>query len=195
MQNNQISERAQRIEKLIEQIDWVADPQLRANAVELVQSLMELHGEGINRLLEIVADDPSGQKIIDKIGEDPLGGGLLMLYGLHPIDFETRVYGALEKVRPYLKSHGGDVELLAVADNVVRLKMEGSCHSCPSSALTLKSAIEEAIYEAAPDVAEILVEGVVEQPATTPILVPLQRTRATTVDAKRSEWPGNLSAA
>ena len=77
-------QRVQRIEELIEKIDSVSDPQLRGNAVELVQSLMELHGEGINRLLEIVAEDRSGQAIIDTIGKDQLVGGLLMLYGLHP---------------------------------------------------------------------------------------------------------------
>ncbi|MDX6446581.1 MAG: hypothetical protein QOH71_3655 [Blastocatellia bacterium] len=177
MDKDQTKKRVQRIEELIEKIDSVADPQLRGNAVELVQSLMELHGEGINRLLEIVAADQSGQAIIDTMGEDNLVGGLLMLYGLHPVAFETRVHQALEKVRPYLKSHGGNVELLAVEDGVVRLQMQGSCHGCPSSAMTLKLAIEEAIYEAAPDVAEILVDGVVEQPAA-PALVTLQRTRS-----------------
>ena len=60
--------------------------------------------------------------------------------------------GALDEVRPYLASHGGDVELLGVEDGVVRLRLEGSCNGCPSSAMTLKLAIEEAIARAAPDV-------------------------------------------
>jgi Fe-S cluster biogenesis protein NfuA len=188
MPKDQTRQKVQRIEELIEQIDSVDDPQLRANAVELVQSLMELHGEGINRLLEIVADDQSGQAIIDTMGEDELAGGLLMLYGLHPVDFGTRVRKALDKVRPYLKSHGGNVELLAADDGVVRLQMQGSCHGCPSSAMTLKLAIEEAIYEAAPDVAEILVDGVVEQPTVAPVLVPLQRIRTTPVDSANGSW-------
>jgi Fe-S cluster biogenesis protein NfuA len=188
MQKDQTKQRVQRIEALIQKIDSVADPQLRANAVELVQSLMELHGEGINRLLEIVASDRSGMTIIDTMGEDQLVGGLLMLYGLHPVDFGTRVRKALDKVRPYLKSHGGNVELLTADDGVVRLQMQGSCHGCPSSAMTLKLAIEEAIYEAAPDVAEILVDGVVEQPPVAPVLVPIQRIRTTPVDLTNGTW-------
>src|ERR1700730_8725088 len=160
--------RIQRIEQLIQKIDSVADPVLRASAVELVQSLMELHGEGINRLLEIVSEDAAGQAMIDNLGRDELVGGLLMLYGLHPVDFQTRVIEALDKVRPYLKSHGGNVELLGVDEGMVHLQMVGSCHGCPSSAMTLKLAIEEAIYEAAPDVTEIRVDGVVEQPAVAP---------------------------
>src|SRR5882762_8808240 len=188
MQKDQTKQRVQRVEELIEKIDSVADPQLRSSAVELVQSLMELHGEGINRLLEIVAEDQSGQAIIDMMGEDELVGGLLMLYGLHPVDFETRVRKALDKVRPYLKSHGGNVELLAVDDGVVRLQMQGSCHGCPSSAMTLKLAIEEAIYQAAPDVAEILVDGVVEPRASAPVLVSLQRNRTVPSAAAEGSW-------
>jgi Fe-S cluster biogenesis protein NfuA/nitrite reductase/ring-hydroxylating ferredoxin subunit len=87
---------------------------------------------------------------------------VLLLYDLHPVDLETRVRGALEKSRPYLKSHGGNVELAAVEDTVVRLRMQGSCSGCPSSAVTLKLAIEQAIYEAAPDVSAILVDGQAE---------------------------------
>ena len=61
-----------------------------------------------------------------------------------------RVLGALDEVRPYLATHGGGVELLDVSDGVVRLRLEGSCNGCPSSALTLQSAVDEAIMRAAP---------------------------------------------
>src|SRR5882762_4024962 len=99
-----------------------------------------------------------------------------MLYGLHPLDLETRVLKAVDKVRPYLKSHGGNVALLGIDDGVVRLQMEGNCNGCASSAMTMKLAIEEAIYEVAPDVAELLVEGVVQEQKP-PALVPLQIVR------------------
>src|SRR6185295_19669255 len=97
--------------------------------------------------------------IVDQLAQDELVASVLLLYDLHPVDLETRVRRALEKNRPYLKSHGGNVELVAIDDGVVRLRMEGSCHGCPSSAVTLKLAIEQAIHEAAPDVNAILVEG------------------------------------
>lgn len=152
----------QRIEELIRQIEGMADPNARAAAVELVRSLMEFHGAGLERVMEITAraGEP-GLKIIDDFGRDELVGSLLLLYGQHPVALEVRVRGALDKVRPYLHSHGGDVELLGVDEGIVRLRMQGRCSGCPSSALTLKSAIEEAICEAAPDVVEIVA---VEEP-------------------------------
>jgi Fe-S cluster biogenesis protein NfuA/nitrite reductase/ring-hydroxylating ferredoxin subunit len=92
-------------------------------------------------------------------GDDRVGN-VLMLHGLHPVDTLTRVQRALDSVRPYLASHGGDVELLGVDGGVVRLRLEGSCKGCPSSAATLRTAIEEAITGFAPDVVEISAEGV-----------------------------------
>ena len=87
----------------------------------------------------------------------------MLLYGLHPLDIESRVMKALDKVRPYLQSHKGNVEFVGITDGFVRLKLQGSCDGCASSAMTLKFAIEEAIYEFAPDIAGLHVEGVVEE--------------------------------
>ncbi|MCM3900283.1 MAG: NifU family protein [Pyrinomonadaceae bacterium] len=144
------------------------DPEVRATAVALVQALMEFHGAGIERMMEIVAESgESGNAIFDSFAADNLVGSLLLLYGQHPLPIETRVTQALDKVRPYLDSHGGNVELLGITDGVVRLRMQGSCKSCPSSAMTLKLAIEEAIYAAAPDVVAIDAEGGTEQPSAT----------------------------
>ncbi|MBI1762492.1 MAG: NifU family protein [Acidobacteria bacterium] len=153
-------QRLQKIEQLVQTIESAADPRVRASAVELMQALMELHGAGIERMLEIVFEAGGGE-IIDRLADDELAASLLLLYGLHPLDLETRVLQALDKVRPYLRSHGGNVELIGIADAVVRLRLQGSCNGCASSALTLKLAIEEAIYEAAPDVTGLEVEGVV----------------------------------
>ncbi|MGI9168241.1 MAG: NifU family protein [Pyrinomonadaceae bacterium] len=136
--------------------------------LETVQALMEFHGAGLERLMKIVAEaGDAGYAVFDNFARDDLVGSLLLLYGLHPLPLETRVTKALDKVRPYLDSHGGNVELLGIADGVDRLRMQGSCKSCPSSAMTLKLAIEEGIYAAAPDVVAIEAEGVAEQPSAT----------------------------
>jgi Fe-S cluster biogenesis protein NfuA/nitrite reductase/ring-hydroxylating ferredoxin subunit len=76
----------------------------------------------------------------------------MLLHGLHPVPVEERVRDALEGVRPYLGSHGGDVELIGVIDGVARVRMQGSCEGCPASSMTLKLAIEDAVLKAAPDV-------------------------------------------
>jgi Fe-S cluster biogenesis protein NfuA len=151
---------SQRIEGLVARIEAAPDTNVRADALNLVQSLMELHGAGLDRLMEIVAQSgASGYALMDDFAGDDLVAGLLLLYGLHPHDLETRVMKALDRTRPFLQSHGGDVELLDVVDGTVRLRLAGSCRSCSSSTMTLKLAIERAIYEAAPDVMEIVTEG------------------------------------
>lgn len=163
-QEKDVQKRMQQVEGLIRRIENLPDPEARATAMELVQALMDFHSAGLERLMEIVADaGEPGYAVFDNFANDNLVGSLLLLYGLHPVDFEMRVQQALEKVRPYLASHGGNVELIGIADGIVRLKLEGSCKSCPSSSMTLKLAIEDAIYAAAPDVVSIEAEGAVEQ--------------------------------
>ena len=156
----------QRIEELIGKIETVADPETRAVAVELVQSLMEFHGAGLERMMEIVAEaGEPGNTIFDSFARDSLVGSLLLLYGLHPVELEARVAGALEKVQIYLRSHGASVELLGMDDGVVRLKVQGSGKSCGASSMSaLRLSVEEAIYEAAPDVTAIEVHEVAAPP-------------------------------
>lgn len=163
MSENKNVQQMQRVEELVQAIDTWADPNLRAKAVELVQTLMDFHGAAIDRMMEITAESGAvGYSIFDNFAKDGLVGNMLLLYGLHPLDLETRIAQALDKVRPSLNLHEGGVELLGIDDGgVVHLSLQGNCDGCPSSAATLKHTIEEAIYAAAPDVAAIEVEGVV----------------------------------
>jgi Fe-S cluster biogenesis protein NfuA len=161
-----IQRRLQRIEELVrtlEALEASTDSSVRSSALELMRSLMELHGAGIERMMEIAFDSGAhGGEIIDRLAGDELVAKLLLLYDLHPHGLETRASRALEGVRPHLKSHGGNVELLGVADGVIRLRLQGNCNGCPSSAETLRQLIEQAIYEAAPDARAIEVESVVD---------------------------------
>ena|ERR1700754_5108937 len=153
----------EKIEELVKKIEELPDPEARKSALGLVQALMDFHGEALDRLMEIVAaQGEPGYSIFDKFSGDELVSNLLLLYGLHPLRIEERVLQALENVKPQLDSHGGSVELLEINEGVVRLRLQGNCKGCPSSADTLKLAIEAAIYAAAPDVVSIETEGVVE---------------------------------
>jgi Fe-S cluster biogenesis protein NfuA len=155
-----------RVEALIHDAEKIADLQLRGQIQELVAHLLEFHGDAIAKMVEDVADlGVPGRALIDAWTGDERVSSLLLLYDLHPVDIESRVRTALEQVRPYLRSHGGNVEYLGLADGVVHLRLQGHCHGCPSSTATLRSTIEKAIYEAAPDAAGIEVEGVVPVPA------------------------------
>ncbi len=123
---------------------------------------MTLYGAGLDRALEI-AHAAGGEDLVRRMADDEVVGNLLVLHDLHPDDVLTRVQAALERVRPYLGSHAGGVELLGVdEEGIAHLKLEGSCDGCASSALTVKSAIEDAILVAAPDVLAVDAEGMVE---------------------------------
>jgi Fe-S cluster biogenesis protein NfuA len=157
--NSGLQDRINKIDGLIAQIRNSADRELRDTALELIQILMEFHGTAIDRMMEITSEAGDvGWDVIGRFGRDQLVSNLLLLHGLHPLDLDTRVRDALESVRPYLHSHGGNVELMDISGGAVRLKLTGSCHGCPSSAVTLKTAIETAIHETAPDVTSILCE-------------------------------------
>jgi Fe-S cluster biogenesis protein NfuA len=163
-----------RIEELVHEIEALPDVTSRATAAELVQLLMEFYGQGLARMLAIAGQNgAAGAGVVDAFTRDAMVSQLLMLHNLHPVDLPTRIGQALDKVRPLLHSHVGDVELLCIENGLVRLRLEGSCHGCPSSTLTLKHSIEEAIYEFAPDISGLDVAGLVE-PRPAPGFVPLE---------------------
>jgi len=132
----------------------------RERSEELVRLVADLYGAGLERLLDLVHEQ--GQltdEVLDALAADDLVSSLLLVHGLHPYGVDTRVGRALDSVRPYLGSHGGDVELLEVTgDGVVRLRLLGTCDGCPSSSVTLKLAVESAIEAAAPEITTIEVE-------------------------------------
>src|SRR5688572_2721679 len=166
MDDLQAREQVARVDALLEEVEGFADPAARDTATELVAALLDLYGEGIERLASRVPDRAA-------LAQDELVSHLLILHGIHPVPVEERVREALAEVRPYLDSHGGDVELLAVEEGVVRLRMQGSCSGCPSSAMTLKLAIEDAIRKHAPEVAQIEAEDGIPAPAAGPALIQL----------------------
>jgi Fe-S cluster biogenesis protein NfuA len=153
----------QRLEALLGEVERFPDPAAQSHTRALVRAILDLHGAGLGRLLEhLEASGEAGRAVLDACARDDVVGGLLLLHGLHPLDLEARVRQALDGVRPYLRSHGGSVELLGVDDGVVRLRLEGNCHHCPSSAVTMMQTIEEAILGKAPEVAAVEVEGMAE---------------------------------
>lgn len=157
----------QRIGGLVQEIESIADPAVRAATKGLVQSLMDLHGAAFEKMLEVVADGGEpGMNIIDRLGRDPLVSSVLVLYGLHPEDIETRVAKAVDKVRPQLRKQGCELELVSVNDGAIRLRVETGSHSCGSTAKTVQATVESAIYDAAPDLASLVIEGLEEKPAS-----------------------------
>ena len=134
-------------------------------AEELVRLPVGMYGDGLAAIMAALAEEGEpGRAVTDRLTADPLVEGLLLLHGLHPLDVDTRIQRALDQVRPYLGSHAGGVQYLGVTDGVARLRLEGSCHGCPSSTVTVRLAIEGAVQDAAPEVSEVVVEGMTAPP-------------------------------
>jgi Fe-S cluster biogenesis protein NfuA len=159
-QDTALLKRIQRIGEVVEQIESSADPNARAVAKELLESLMALHGAALERILELASEaGEAGETIIRKCGRDELVSSLLLLYGLHPEDLRSRVLGALEKSRAYLASHAASAELVSIReDDTVTLRLHLKSNGCGSSAASVKSTLETAIQDVAPDAAAIVVE-------------------------------------
>ena len=155
--------KVQRIGELVGELEKIGDAENRASAKALVQLLLDLHAAGLERALEIVAKNgDAGQRVIDDLGRDPLVSSLLVLYGLHPLDLESRVVQAVEKIGPKVRKGEGEIELLSMKSGVVRLRLQVTGHSCGSTGKTLKAMVEDAMYEAAPDLSQLVIEGLEE---------------------------------
>jgi Fe-S cluster biogenesis protein NfuA/nitrite reductase/ring-hydroxylating ferredoxin subunit len=150
----------QRVQELQDQLDGSgADPAVLDLAGELVSAVVAMYGEGLGRILA----NPEGERLATSLTEDPVVATLLFIHDLHPVPLAQRVQQALDTVRPYMESHGGNVELLSVEDGVARIHLRGSCSDCSASSVTLELAVKHALEEAAPDLAGLEVEGMAPQ--------------------------------
>ena len=153
-----------RVQELQERLDAAGDPATRELADELVSAIVQMYGAGLERIVAAARRGGDGRRCRGRLADDPLVATLLMIHDLHPVPLEERVHEALEQVRPYMESHGGNVELLALSDGVARIRLEGSCSDCSASTVTLELAIKQALEEAAPDLEGLEVEGIEPAP-------------------------------
>src|SRR5437764_575809 len=144
------------IERMLEALETIHDAGARELATALVQAIVELYGAGLERIVEEVAAHDRDGVLAERLVGDELVAHLLLMHGLHPVALEDRIVHALAEVRPYLESHGGDVELLGVEESVLRVRLQGSCSGCPSSTMTLKLAIENAVHKHAPEIESVV---------------------------------------
>ena len=156
----------ERVEELLGILQSRGGEATAAAAEELVRLLLGLYGDGLSHIMAALhAEGAAGAAALDRMLEDPLIESLLLLHDLHPLDVDTRIQRALDQVRPYLGSHAGGVTYLGVTEEgVAQLRLEGSCDGCPSSTVTVQLAIKGAIEDAAPEVTEVVVEGVTAPP-------------------------------
>jgi Fe-S cluster biogenesis protein NfuA/nitrite reductase/ring-hydroxylating ferredoxin subunit len=155
-----------RVQDLQGRLDSEGEPATRELAEELVATVVQLYGDGLERIVgTLMEDGEAGRRLSAKLVEDDLIASLLLIHDVHPVPLHERVTAALEQVRPYMESHGGNVELLSLEDGVARISLRGSCSDCAASAVTLELAIKQALEATAPDLERLEVEGAAPAPS------------------------------
>ncbi len=160
----ELNRQSDHIQQLIEEIETLPDPKARNMMQECMQEMLGFYGKGLERILKIISNGNStaAKDIYNELIEDSFINGLLLIHDLHPLDLKTRLYKALEKVKPYMDSHGGSVEIVSIEDGIATIKLAGNCKGCPSSSSTLELGIRQAIEEYCPDLLQLEVEGITE---------------------------------
>jgi Fe-S cluster biogenesis protein NfuA len=157
---DELKQQGLHIQQLMEQSQRLADPSARELVQDCIQTLLAFQGRGLGQILEVVLNaGPEGEMVMDRLLANDAVRALLLIHGLHPMDLPSRLQQALDQVRPYMESHGGNVELLSLENDVARLRLQGTCKTCPSSTVTMELAVRKAIEEFCPDLAGFEVEG------------------------------------
>lgn len=156
----ELNELSARINDLVQRIEFIGDPAVRANVVTLVQSLMDLHQRCFARIVELLQADESGSRFLPSLASDELVGGLLVLYGLHPDGLESRIKRAVLKVSAELASTKSSVELLGLDEGVVRVRLTIASHGCSSRSPDVEKLVRDAVYSEAPDVGRVDIETI-----------------------------------
>lgn len=146
-----VGERMARLDDVLVQLEQAAGP-IAEMALDAVAVLAEIYGEALARVMTCAARDAA---LTEALTGDELIRHLLVLHDIHPAPVAERVRRALDDVRPYVRSHGGDVELAGIGDGVAQVRLSGSCDGCPSSSQTLQLAVEQAVLSAAPELSRV----------------------------------------
>ncbi len=157
-----LRESSERVETLLQRFDaFPPATGARTDADELVRVISALYGQALMRIAQTLHDElgDRAQDVLEHCCSDTLVASLMIAHNLHPIPLEDRVRRAIESVRPYMQSHKGDVEILSIDEDVVELRLHGTCDGCASSQATLKLNVERAIFAAAPEILEVRAAG------------------------------------
>ena len=157
-----LEEALSRIDALASALDQVADASAREAAREVLQLVLDLHGLALARALAIVASAEEGRALVERLAQDERVRAALLLHGLHPEPIEERVQRAVERLQPELGVLGFRVHVVAVAAAVARLRVDAAHGPEGSRAMGLRQQIEAAIIDEAPDLDEIVIEGLAD---------------------------------
>lgn len=168
------------LDRLAEQVDTsirnvrALDPAAQDTALAMKTAIEEFHKRALTTIVQRLKADPRGKELLFELAGEPHVYSLFLMHGLVRPDPRTRASRVIDLVRPYMQSHGGDVELVDVKGHTAYVKLIGACNGCSMSAVTLRNGVEDALKEHVPEIS--MVEVVPNEPA--PALIPLSSVTA-----------------
>jgi nitrite reductase/ring-hydroxylating ferredoxin subunit/Fe-S cluster biogenesis protein NfuA len=168
MTKNEFEILAERVDKAIAAIETLG-PEAQAKTKALKAAIEEFHKAGLIKIVQGLKADERGHELLLELMAEPAVYALFAMHGLirSRADLETRVSRVIDMAKPYIESHGGQVELAYIEDNVVYVRMEGACNGCSQTAVTLRNSVEEALRENVPEI--LKVEVVPNDPSPEPV--------------------------
>jgi hypothetical protein len=152
-----LAQQLARLDALIAEMEEGPETPARARAREIVRAVLDLHATGLGTVMDLArACDPA---LADALARDPRVAGLLLLHGVHPSDLHTRVREAVDALAPMLHGQGASLALASMEDGVVWLRLERPAGRGGLPAEALRTRVAQAIIAAAPDAADVRIDG------------------------------------
>jgi hypothetical protein len=151
-----------KIEVLVREAQSISDPAARNITIDLLRAVLDFHAAGLERILDTIFESgPAGELIIEKIAADEIAGSMLLLHDMHPDDLETRLNRAVVRLQDMFASVGAKLSLVSVEPGTVHVRFESER---TWSAVPVRASIEKVIFQAAPEIATVVLEGLKDTP-------------------------------
>jgi len=171
-QTTSITELAERVDEAARRVAGL-DPEARKAAEELKEAVEAVHRAGLITIVRRMRADERARELLFELVDEPEVRMLFMLHGIIRPDPMTEASRVIDAIRPMVRSHGGDVELVRVEDGVAYVRLKGACTGCSAPAVALREGIEEALIERVPAITRVEVLP----PEPSPVLIPLSAVR------------------
>lgn len=152
-----------RIAEIAQELEQHPDPAVRDKVFEMLDWVEAFHREAVVRIVQMLP-----LEAVEQLHSDPVVHHLIDTYiedEEEPENLDALIDEALNEIRPYIHSHGGEMEALNVdkESGIVKLRLMGSCHGCPSSSVTLTDGVEKILRDRWPGFRKLDVEGMEEE--------------------------------
>jgi len=145
---------AERVDTAMSEVQKI-DGSDRSKALDLKRAIEDFHKVGITKIVKRLQTDERGKELLFELVDVPEVYALFAMHGIVRADIMTQAGRVLDMVRPFMHSHGGDVELVKIEEDTAYVKLHGACNGCSMSAVTLRSGVENALKEHLPQIKKV----------------------------------------